>query len=261
MDIRIDPVCGRKEEGGFRYIGRTKICPQMRRAFFLLSVVGYFVSCFALELVTQPPNRVTKPTPVCTVQDQVTLSQQERSQFSSIPRRSGFVPNASFVAGEDLGAKLTNQHEAPSERRTRGWAQGRENRSLGCEDPGTARREVMVQGVMPSASRANRNSGSRNRTPTEKRPASGSDPARSDQSSSNPVGGEQFNDDHASGDQAGTSGGGFWNEDTLPADGEWAEQIREKDELISTLKRQLTALGEQPMEEVISLEVPIRSLS
>ncbi|CAM9861254.1 unnamed protein product, partial [Ectocarpus sp. 13 AM-2016] len=35
----------------------------------------------------------------------------------------------------------------------------------------------------------------------------------------------------------------------VPAEGEWADQIRVKDELISTLRRQLTALGEQPIEE------------
>lgn len=42
---------------------------------------------------------------------------------------------------------------------------------------------------------------------------------------------------------------------SLPADGDWSEELRIKDELISTLKRQLTALGEQPMEEVVTLEV------
>lgn len=44
----------------------------------------------------------------------------------------------------------------------------------------------------------------------------------------------------------------------VPADGEWAEQIRVKDELISTLRRQLTALGEQPIEEVVTLEVRLK---
>lgn len=67
--------------------------------------------------------------------------------------------------------------------------------------------------------------------------------------------GEQGSYDRASDRQACTSGGGSRNEGTLAADGEWAEQIREKDELISTLKRQLTALGEQPIEEVVPLEV------
>lgn len=194
-----------------------------------------------------PPNRVIKPTPACNVQDQITVSQQERGQFS-IPRRSDHEPNALFVAAEDPPAKSTNRHvadsfEAKSETRTHGSAESRETGRLGCEDPGTEIREVMT----PSASRANRNSTSTNRTPTD-----GSDLASSDQASSNSVHSGQ-----TSGGQAGTSGGASRSEGTLPAEGEWAEQIREKDELISTLKRQLTALGEQPIEEVVTLEVTI----
>ncbi|CAM9753477.1 unnamed protein product, partial [Ectocarpus sp. 4 AP-2014] len=50
------------------------------------------------------------------------------------------------------------------------------------------------------------------------------------------------------------SGGVSSSNAPVPADGEWAEQIRVKDELISTLRRQLTALGEQPIEEVVTLE-------
>ncbi|CAM9823867.1 unnamed protein product [Ectocarpus sp. 12 AP-2014] len=45
------------------------------------------------------------------------------------------------------------------------------------------------------------------------------------------------------------SGGVSSSNAPVPAEGEWAEQIRVKDELISTLRRQLTALGEQPIEE------------
>lgn len=236
-----NPVCGEKEASGVLYG---------------LSKKGWLQYC--REFVN--PNRVTHPTPALTVQDQISTRQLERSGFNT-PRRSGYIPNASFVAGEDPDTKPTNQHvadsfEAVSESRTHRSAEGQANRWPGREDPGTARREVLVLGLTPSASRANRNSESRNRTPTEKQRACGSS---DQQASSNPVRGEQVGDDHASGSQAGASGGASRNEGTLPVDGEWAEQIREKDELISTLKRQLTALGEKPMEEVVSLEVPVIS--
>lgn len=39
------------------------------------------------------------------------------------------------------------------------------------------------------------------------------------------------------------------------ADGGWAEEIRIKDEQIRVLKQQLAALGEHPMEEVVTLDV------
>eukprot|EP00752_Nemacystus_decipiens_P016421 g14678.t1 len=113
----------------------------------------------------------------------------------------------------------------------------------------------MVQGLTPSASRSNRYPAPRSQESTEKQRLAGSvDRESSDHAGSNPVGGKQASDDHASGGPAGTSGGVSRIENALPVDGDWAEQIREKDELISTLKRQLTALGEQPMEEVVSLE-------
>lgn len=40
-----------------------------------------------------------------------------------------------------------------------------------------------------------------------------------------------------------------------PVAGEWAKEMRAKDELISHLTRQLAALGEQPMDEIVTLEV------
>lgn len=113
-----------------------------------------------------------------------------------------------------------------------------------------------MQELKPSSSRSSRNHPPRNQKPTEREGlADGIDRPSTDQCS-NPAGGKQGSDDRASGSQTGTSGGVSGNKDTPPADGEWAEQIRERDELISTLKRQLTALGEQPIEEVVTLEVP-----
>lgn len=200
------------------------------------------------------------------MQDQVNLSRQERRQFNK-PWRSDNVPSAVFLAGGGPGAKSSNQHaaesfEAEPSSRARGSAEGQDNRRSGREDIGTTSREAMVKGLTPSASRSIPNSAPRNRESTEKqRLVDGTVLASSDQARSNPVGGEQASDFHASGGQAGTSGGVSRNEGALSADGEWAEQIREKDELISTLKRQLTALGEQPMEEVVSLEVSIHSQS
>lgn len=194
------------------------------------------------------------------LQDQINLRQKETSQFRS-PRRSSYAPNAAVLAGEDPGAKSTNQpaadpFEAGSAGRVRGSAEGQANRRSASENPGTTSKDIMAQRLTPSASQSNRNSAPRSRESTEKqRPADGIDHTGSDRARRNPVGGEQASDDHASGGQAGIPGGGSRSEGALPADGEWAEQIREKDELISTLKRQLTALGEQPIEEVVSLEV------
>lgn len=59
-------------------------------------------------------------------------------------------------------------------------------------------------------------------------------------------------------DPESASGGVSSSDVPLPADGVWAEQIRVKDELITTLRRQLTALGEQPIEEVVTLEVSLK---
>lgn len=178
------------------------------------------------------------------VQDQTVLSQREKGLFN-IPRRSGYVPGALFMAEIDPGAESTNQHlaypfKAASESHAHG-SEGPYNRRAGFEDPGTAIRDATVQGLPLSASRAKRNSASWNRTPTEKRRLA--------------LSSDRASDDCASGGQPGTSGGASRNEGNLSADGEWEEQIRAKDELISTLKRQLTALGEQPMEEVVTLEV------
>lgn len=44
---------------------------------------------------------------------------------------------------------------------------------------------------------------------------------------------------------------------TAPADEDWAGKMRFKDEQIRTLKQQLEALGEQPMEEVVTLQVSL----
>lgn len=48
--------------------------------------------------------------------------------------------------------------------------------------------------------------------------------------------------------------------DTVSIDGNWEEEIRVRDEQIRVLKQQLKALGEQPIEEVITLEVRAPSM-
>lgn len=47
----------------------------------------------------------------------------------------------------------------------------------------------------------------------------------------------------------------------LSADGEWADEIKIRDEQIRVLKEQLAALGEQPMEEIVTLDVSMLVLS
>lgn len=47
---------------------------------------------------------------------------------------------------------------------------------------------------------------------------------------------------------------------TRCVDGEWAEEIKIKDEQIRVLKQQLAALGEHPMEEVVTLDVGMLAL-
>lgn len=95
--------------------------------------------------------------------------------------------------------------------------------------------------------------------PTAANPATAhpvaTNPATADPATANPATCDPAIGDPVCGDPASDSGKVSVSKDSLPANGDWSEELRIKDELISTLKRQLTALGEQPMEEVVTLEV------
>ncbi len=182
------------------------------------------------------------------MQDQIALNRPGRSDFTTT-RSSASIPSKSFVAEENQGGeKSTNQRTAAdvvSEILLHASPEGRRNRSHDCEDPQVTMGEGRLQGSVPPTTIPRQKSAPRS-SPDDKRDhADGSDPASGDPTSSDP----------ASGDPTSTLGGLPTKEEALPAEGEWAEEIRKKDELISTLQRQLTALGEQPIDEVVTLEV------
>lgn len=110
-----------------------------------------------------------------------------------------------------------------------------------------ARREAMLRGLTPLKMRQlNR------------------DPARDDRWAETPEAEQEADTGRATGNSGcgddasfdnGTPSGLEQASSGSHPPGSWAEEIRIKDELISTLKRQLSALGEQPMDEVVTLEV------
>lgn len=113
----------------------------------------------------------------------------------------------------------------------------------------------MLRGLTPSTTRPSRGSAPRNRLTEQQGLTNGRERASGGPATGNPATGDSATGDLASDAPASDSGRASVSKGTLPADGDWSEEMRIKDELISTLKRQLTALGEQPIEEVVTLEV------
>lgn len=225
-------------------------------------------------------------------QDEVTLNRQHRSHVT-------FCRGSSYAPSEELTNKhhRTDLFESISGSPIHGPGEDRPNRSRDGKCLRKARRERMLRGLTPSMVYPGPSSGSLRNRSTEKRgladagdpdgghPATGNpaaaksaaadntptgnpadakpadaSPAAGAPHTANPASGDSANDgDPASGDPASDLGKVSMSKGTLPVDGDWSEELRMKDELISSLKRQLTALGEQPMEEVVTLEVRKRS--
>lgn len=204
-------------------------------------------------LLYSSPSNLQRVSPVLFMQDQIAFNRSGRSHLIT-PRGSAFAPSRSFVAEENLGGeKSTNQRAAAdsiSEILLHASPEGRRNRGHDSGDLQMERSEELLQGTVPPTTIEMQKSA----------PRSSPDDKRDHADDSEPASGDPASSDRASGDPASTLGGVPTKDGALPADGEWAEEIRKKDELISTLKRQLTALGEQPIEEVVTLEVKRHTL-
>ncbi|CAM9108270.1 unnamed protein product, partial [Pylaiella littoralis] len=169
--------------------------------------------------------------------------------------------------------------EAASRYQTNRPVEGRSVRRGDGEGLREARRERMLRRLTPSMTHPSRGSALRNRSTDKQGSIDGSGPAGGDPAACDPAScSAAANLGNANSGAANlapcdpttvnpatetsanvdpTSDWGKFStrkEGSLPADGDWSEELRVKDELISTLKRQLEALGEQPMEEVVTLE-------
>lgn len=208
------------------------------------------------------------------MQDQVSCNRQHLSHVS-FSRGSRYAPSE-----ESIDRHGADSCESASRCQINRPVEGRSVRRGDGERLRKARRERMLRRLTPSMTHPSRGSALRNRSTDKQGSIDGSGPAGGGPATCDPAScSAAANLGNANSGAANlapydpttvnpatetsanvdpTSDWGKFStrkEGSLPADGDWSEELRVKDELISTLKRQLEALGEQPMEEVVTLEV------